>query len=286
MTQNRCTTCPRPVPDTAFGCPYCAADLARRLDELAAILPELGVTVAKQDRITSGGARAAGAEVPLPYNSGAADKGRAIQGELVTWARHVHAESGRPLLRQASGSALARYLGQAAPWARYRQEWPEFQAALRPLAGTVLHLVDRPAERVYLGPCMVPIQVDISTLGEASGSRIVDGPSCLADVYAEPGAATGRCRACRAVHDVAESRTWLLDSLEDVLARPVEIAGVLRGFGDRRVGYSTIAAYVASGRLVAHGQDGHGRDRYRIGDVLDLRFPARHATRQVGALAS
>jgi hypothetical protein len=259
------------VPDTAFGCPACAAGLAQRLDQLAAILPELGVTVAKQDRIGSGGARGTGAEVPLPYNSGAADRGRAVQGELVTWARHVHDETGRDLPRSPSGSALARYLGQAVMGARYRQQWPEFHAALRPLAGAVLHLVDRPAERVYLGPCSTPLP---------------DGPTCRADVYANPGAATGKCRACDTVHDVADSRTWLLDSLEDVLARPAEIAGVLRGFGDRRVGYSTIAAYVASGRLVAHGQDGHGRDRYRIGDVLDLRFPGRHATRQVEALAS
>jgi hypothetical protein len=271
VTSSRCTTCPRPVPDTAYGCPHCAADLARRLDELAAILPELGVTVAKQDRITSGGARASGAEVPLPYNAGAAERGRAIQGELVTWSRHVHGETGRALPRHPSGSALARYLGQAASWARYQQEWPEFHAALRSLVGVVLHLVDRPAERVYLGPC---------------STSQPDGPTCRADVYAKPGAPTGTCRACETVHDVAGSREWLLDSLEDVLARPAEIAGVLRGFGDRRVGYSTIAAYAASGRLVPHGQDGHGHDRYRIGDVLDLRFPARHATRQTEALAS
>jgi hypothetical protein len=267
---NRCTTCPRPVPDTAFGCRDCATDLARRLDELAGVLPELGVTVARQDRLTAGGARPSGDEQPLPYNPGAAERGRAIQGELVTWARHVHGESGR-VLPGTVGSAVARYLARAANWMRYRQEWPEYHAALRPLLGSTLHLVDRPAELVYLGPC--------NTGGE-------DGTMCTADVYAKPGAAKGICRACEVVHDVAESREWLLDSLEDVLARPVEIAGVLQRFGDRKVGYSTIAAYVASGQLLAHGEDGHGRPRYRIGDVLDLRYPARHRTREGEVLAS
>lgn len=271
MTDTRCTTCPRFVPDVAFGCPACGADLAQRLDELAAILPEIGVTVTKQDRIGSGGARGTGAEVPLPYNDGASDRGRAIQGEVVTWARHVHGETGRMLPAAPSGSALARYLGQAVPWLRYQQSWPEVHAALRPLAGTALRLVDRPADRIYLGPCSTP--------GGEGGSV------CRADVYARPGAATGTCQACGTVHDVGESRTWLLDALEDVLARPAEIAGVLRGFGDRKVGYSTIAAYITSGRLVAHGEDGHGRPRYRIGDVLDLRYPGRR-TRQGEQLAS
>lgn len=272
MTDTRCTTCPRFVPDVAFGCPACGVDLAQRLDELAAILPEIGTTVANQARLGSGGPRGTGAEIPLPYNDGAAERGRAIQGELVTWARHVHGETGRTLPSMPSGSALARYLGQAVPWLRYQQSWPEVHAVLRPLAGAAMRLVDRPAERVYLGPCGAP--------------GLEGATTCRADVYARPGAATGTCQACGATHDVAESRNWLLGALEDVLARPVEIAGVLQRFGDRKVGYSTIAAYVSAGRLVAHGEDGHGRPRYRIGDVLDIRYPGRHTTRQGEQLAS
>lgn len=269
--QNRCTTCSRPVPDTAFGCPHCAADLAQRLDQLAAVLPELQTTIAKQDRIGSGGARPTGAAVPLPYRDPTANRGRAIQGELVTWGRLVYAESGRTIAG-STGSAVARYLGAATGWARYRQSWPEFHAALRPLVGSVLHLIDQPADRVYLGPCQ---------------TRNPDtGETCWTDVLAKPDAATGRCQSCGTVHDVAKSRSWLLDSLEDVLLRPVEIAGVLRGFGHAKVGYSTIAAYVADGLIVAHGQDGYGRPRYRVGDVLEVRFRLGRRTRQTRALAS
>lgn len=263
--QQQCTTCPRPVPDTAFGCPACAADLAQRMDELAALLPELGITVAKQDVIGSKGVRSPGGEVPLPYNDDAGDRGRALQGELVTWARHVHAETGR-VIPGNTGSVVARYLGQAASWARYRQEWPEFHAALRPLLGAALRLVDQPAQRAYLGPCQTK---DPET-----------GKTCWADVLAKPGAVTGKCRECGAVHDVATSRKWLLDSLVDVLLRPAEIASVLRGFGDAKVGYSTIAAYVADGLVVAHGEDGYGRPRYRVGDVLEVRARLADRTRR------
>jgi hypothetical protein len=255
--QNRCSTCPRPVPDTAYGCSACATDLAQRLDQLAGFLPEVETTIARQDRIGSGGPRAAGAEIPLPYRPEAAEKTAAIRGELTTWARDVMAESGREL-RGGSSPALARYLASVVDWARYRPSWPEFRAALRPLFGSVLHLVDRPAEKVYLGPCNTE-DPETHTM-------------CVSDVYGKPGAAVGVCRACGAEHDVAESRRWLLGMLEDRLARPVEIAGVLRGFGDAKVGYSTIAAYVASGQLVAHGTDGHGRELFRIGDVLELRL--------------
>ncbi|AGL13862.1 hypothetical protein [Actinoplanes sp. N902-109] len=267
-----CTTCPRPITDTAFGDTVCTAELARSLDELAALLPEVGITVAKLARLTSGGVRPAGAEPQLPYDAGAAERGRALQGELVTWARLVHEESGRPLPASPSGSGLARYLGQAVEWARYRQFWPELHAALMPLSRAASRLVDRPADRVYLGPC---------------GADVKDqDESCRADVYARPQAAVGTCKACGATHEVATSRQWLLGALEGVLARPVEIAGVLRGFGHAKVGYSTIASYVASGRLQPRGTDQAGRPRYRVGDVLDLRYPDRNPTRQGDQLAS
>lgn len=254
-------TCGREVPDTAYGCSACALALARWLDQLAGFLPELVVTVSRQDRLGSGGARAAGSEVPLPYRDAVADKAHAVRGELSTWARVVHDESGR-FLAGDSDAALARYLGQAVEWARYRQQWPEFHAALRPLLGRVLTLIDRPQDRVYLGPCSTPVA------GEP-------GEVCWADVLAKPGEATGRCRECGTVHDVAGSREWLLRSLMDVLLTAPDIATVLAGFGDAKVGYSTIAAYAADRLIVARGQDARGRPTYRVGDVLDVRARLR-----------
>jgi hypothetical protein len=261
--QNQCTTCRRPVPDVAFGCKACGLALAQWLDQLAALLPELEVTISRQDRLGAGGPRAVGAEVPLPYRAEAAEKAAAVRGELTTWARVIEDATGR----SAGGStaaALARFLGEACEWARYQQAWPEFHTAMRPLTGQVLRLVDRPEDRVYLGPCR--------TKGESGGM-------CWADVLAKPGAATGTCRECKAVHNVAASREWLLRSLLDVLLTPAEIATVLRGFGDASVGYSTIAAYVADGLVVAHGTDTRGRPTYRVGDVLDVRTRLRSRKR-------
>lgn len=255
--QNTCSTCPRPVPDTAFGCTHCAADLAKRLDQLAGLLPELDVTIAKLDRIGSGGGpRPAGAEIALPYRPNVAERRDAIRNELTTWARMVHEETGRAFAGDTLPSH-ARYLTQAVDWARYRQQWAEFHAGLRPLAGSLLGVIDRPAERVYLGPCRT---VDDET-----------GETCWADVLATPGAAVGRCRQCNAVHEVAEAKGWLLKCLENHLAGTVELTGIFQRLGVK-IGYSTIARYVSRRQLLPHGQDGHGRDLFRIGDVLDLRI--------------
>lgn len=272
MTQNRCTTCPRPVPDVAYGCPHCALDLARKLDQLAAFLPELEVTISRQDQIGSGGARASGAEVPLPYRPEVAERAEAIRGELTTWARVVHDETGHVLVGDTL-PAMARYIAEAVDWARYRQQWPEFHGGLRPLLGSTLGLIDRPADKVYLGPCRTvnPVTQD----------------ACWVDVLAKPGAAFGTCRECGTRHDVAKSREWLLKSLRGALARPVEIADVLRQFGDAKVGYSTIAAYAAKKLITPKGQDGHGRDLFRIGEVLDLHARlAKRATREGDVVAS
>lgn len=280
--QNRCTTCPRPIPDTAYGCPDCGADLAQRLDQLAGFLPEIETTVARLDRIGSGGPRAAGAEIPLPYRPEAADKAAAIRGELTTWTRDVETESGREL-RGGSSPALARYLASAVGWARYRQSWPEFHAALRPLFGSVLHLVDRPAEKVYLGPCNTRTEdggcpVDCTChagphyacsepggCGSAGCGR--GGELCTADVYAKPGAKLGVCRACGAEHDVAESRKWLLGMLADQLFLASELSGILQRQGVK-VGYSTITMYARQRRFLPRAQDGRMRSLYRLGDVV------------------
>lgn len=265
MTQNRCTTCPRPIPDVAFGCTYCGGNLARRLDQLASLLPELETTVAKLDRIGSGGPQQAGQLVwpELPYRPAVAARRDAIGNELTTWARLVHHETGRYLVGNTL-PAYTRYIGEAIGWARYYVDkvskqpiWPELHAGLRPLVGSLLGVIDLPPDRVYLGPCR--------TTNSATGEP------CWTDVFADPDATVGRCRQCGTVHDVAKSREWLLKSLRGHLARPVEIAGALRQFGDAKVGYSTIARYVERKLLVARGQDGHGRDLFRIGDVLDLR---------------
>lgn len=263
--QSTCTTCPRPVPDVAYGCLECATGLAGRMGRLAGIIHELDTTVSRQDRLGSGGPRALGAEIPLPFNDHAADLATAVHGELTTWARHVSEQTGRIAPAGHPAAAAAYLLAGSVKWLRYQQVWAEAHTALMPLLGTVLRAVDRPGERQYLGPCNT----------EPDGG----GEKCTTDVYAAPKASTGTCRTCGVTHYVDKSLEWMRDSLEDVRATPVEISGMMRRLGVK-LGYSTIASYVAGRRLT---DDGSGR--YRIGDVLDIRFPERAVARRGDKLA-
>lgn len=253
-----CTTCGRPVSGTEFGCITCGRQLAAQLRQLALLIPEIGITLAKLDRIGGGdGPRPDGAEAALPYRLDASERGRAIQGELVTWARAVHEDVRTQLPKNVTGSTLAQYLATATSWARGRPFWAEYHAALLPLARAASRIVDRPAERAYLGPC---------------GAELVDGGRCYADVTAPRDAIRGRCRACGAEHDYAEARAWMLDALQDVLVTIDELRGVFAR-GGVAVGRSTLYRWIADQQLVPKGTRA-GRPTYRVGDALEVQAAA------------
>lgn len=255
---NACTTCPRPVPDTAYGCLDCAVALAGTLAQLATVVGELDTTVARLGSRVDDGPQAASAEAPLPYDPHAAEQAAAIHGTLTTWARHVQAETSRALPPGPPAVAACLLLAGAMRQLRYRPEWLQAHRDLAGLLRQTLRVVDLPPDREYVGPCS-----HVDTDG---------GQECRADVYARPGAAVTACRSCGTEYDVAACKAWMREQLMDQLARPVEIVGMLMRLGVR-LGYSTIAAYAADRRILAHGHDAWGRDLFRIGDVMEVRFP-------------
>ncbi|WP_344572445.1 hypothetical protein [Winogradskya humida] len=241
-----------------FGCPICGQRVADALRQLALLIPEISITLAKLDRISAGdGPRPDGAEAALPYRLDASDRGRAIQGELVTWARVILDETGAPLPEVITGSTLAHYLAVGAARARGRAFWREYHDALLPLARVASRIVDRPAERVYLGPC---------------GAELVDGGTCMEDVTAPRDAAYGRCRGCGTEHDYSVARAWMLDALQDVLVTTDELRDIFAR-GGLTVGRSSLYRWIASGQLVAKGTRAD-RPTYRVGDALDVQAAA------------
>lgn len=156
--------------------------------------------------------------------------------------------------------AAARFLTGHLDWLRHRnatdiQEcFADIAAAARVVAG----IADRgrnPGR--YAGPC---------------GTE-KDGKVCGQDVIARHGSNVGKCQTCGAMYDVDEQQAWMRSEIEDYLARPVEIAGILLRLGFP-IGYSTIAAYAAKGKIAAHSTDEDGKPLYRIGDVMTLRMGA------------
>lgn len=251
---------------------------------------DLDIALTRQARITRTGGRPTPDEdrdeqrqmpgtlrpTPAPYDQRAADAARTLRAALHTWAQiaahetGVHSPTNRrgigPVCRRCPHPSCLRIPAIPTPpatitglaaWLRPRVGWlrhhPHAQRALDDILDTVntaRAAVDRPAERLYAGPC----------------------DQCRNDLYARAGARIVECVDCDLVYEVEARRAWLLRSAEDVLASATEIARAITRFG-QPVTPDAIRGYVHRGQLLAHGHRMIGKREiptYRLGDVLDV----------------
>lgn len=271
MADVRCAVCAAKLADGAYVCYSCAGKLERRLRDAAALWDDLATTVvprltrlgdptpragrpapAEPIRPDSGRMRhyadqVAGNPAGLPVDLAASYTAEDVRNTLTTWARviaeGVHADP------PADMDDLTRWVAGRLSWARYEQWAAEMFDELHYAAGLLWQVCDRPIERSYAGPC----------------------PTCGMDLYTNPGGVIAACRDCGTECDVAGRQKWMLEQVKDQLARPVEIASVVKRLGVE-LGYSTVAAYVQNHRVLPKGKDLAGRLLFRIGDVLDVRL--------------
>lgn len=284
--------CTRPITDTAVVCPHCGhildAALAEVVDWLAL---ELDVTLAKQAKVAAGHSAPQPLEPqdkapgtlkpnPLPYHGGASNAATRLKGVLVSWARIIIEETGAGTvptlgptcltcrhnschdirtrgLPEDTIASIAAWLRPRVGWLRYHEAGQDAVDEICAAVGQARRVVDRPAERLYAGPC-----------------------DCGLDLYARLDAAYVVCRAD--VHEdgplawpVVERRRWLLESAEDVLASTTEISRALTRYA-QPVTPSALRGYVARRRLAARGErveNGRIIPLYRLGDVLEIVAP-------------
>ncbi|MEV4158996.1 hypothetical protein [Nonomuraea dietziae] len=122
-------------------------------------------------------------------------------------------------------------------------------------------VVDRPAERNFLGIC---------------SARLENGGECDSELYAPPGSSTASCRQCQTQHSVWERRQVLLTEAEEVLGTAVEISRAVTQLG-QEVTPERVRQWAHRGRLAVadylderYGEGLRTRPLYRLGDVLDL----------------
>ena len=101
-------------------------------------------------------------------------------------------------------------------------------------------VIDRPAGRVYAGPC-----------------------DCGLDLYARPGQPHVTCRGCGAVHEVASRQEWMRAQLDDHLGNASWCAAIVTALG-REVSPSTIRVWASRKRLIERPGG-----LFRVGDVMD-----------------
>lgn len=230
-------------------CRGCTQHLVGELRRTGELVDHLNAAIARQTSTGTGvGVASRSAERPLPVNLHAADVARDLGSVLSTWAADMAERTGRPLVDSSATPAVARWLLGSTATMRTHPAASELHDEITDALARGWRAIDRPAARHFAGPC----------------------EQCGADLYARPHAAELRCTECGTGYDATDRRTWLLDQARDQLATASTIARALPGLLGRPVTPAMIRGYAHRGRLAPRPADTAGRNRYRVGDVIDL----------------
>jgi len=185
----------------------------------------------------------------------------------------------------------ARFLAQQLPWlrhARTEQGAPYAADVFREIgdcAARMRSLVDGPQAGRYAGPCSALVDdpkspCPVNCACHNGPGYVCDEPGgcgsagcgrreCGQDVISRGDSNTAECKSCGAKYNVDEQQTWMLGEIESMLARPIEIEGMLGQLGVNAT-YRRIMKYIEKGQLLEHGFDSRARPLYRVGDVLEI----------------
>lgn len=246
-------TCPVCGAEQGAGllCSNCTDRLEHDLGDVAAIVGELDTTISKQSRIGAGG-KGGLARERMPLNVGAMQVADDLQNTLTTWARDVSEGNGwvwvaseRPPSVQSAGALLV-LIDAIRKHPAVEELVDEITEAIR----RARQIVDRPADRQYLGVCLAEFE----------------SVTCTEEIWARPGAAEVTCKVCGITHEVGERRAWLLRQAKDLLCSVKEASQYIGEVGHIRVTEASIRGYVHRGRLAYRT----GGTMIRLGDLLTV----------------
>lgn len=242
MTGCTVEDCARPAVSHGI-CAVCRVQLEDALALFPWLVQQLDLTITRQAVIGTGG----GGE-GLGFAREEADLLWVIRNTGNAWAILLSSR-----LPSSPGYVLGRAYSSGARWLLARlgdvlrmPELPALVGEFVALAAACERAIDRPGERVYVGPCDI------------------DGR----DLYAYPEAAFARCR-CGAEYDVYLRRQALLAEAEDVLLSAVDVSRALTALGVE-VTSDRVRQWCSRGKLLPHPGPWGGRAVYRVGDVRDL----------------
>ena len=238
--------CGTPV-DGATLCAGCTGLLEVAIVNISAYVQDLPTVLAK---LTRYGDRYGGRtrERSLPVDMRASEVGWVAVNTVSTWCRVLLEET--PSLvppRKKDMPAHCRFLLRHVGRLRVAEYGAEAFDELTDLEQLLRRVVDRPAERMYAGPCSV----------------------CNGDLYGKPGASSVMCRPCGLEFDVAERLAWMQLQVYGRLVSASEGAALLSRFA-MQTQQGTIDTWARRGRLVVKGHDGRGHRLYLFDDLIGL----------------
>lgn len=253
--------CGRPTRDDAYACDHCGDLTARALGDVPWLAGELDVTITKQRAaIESDGS--ASAETPLMYHLPAAEKRDALRHALVTAIRFCNEEGVRnsdpgPDWPANDLPSMSRWLLWRIDGLALNDMGEEIAKSIRDAVRACRHVIDKPPDRAYAGPC----------------------PECKRDLYHRRDASSAKCHGCGSTWDVAEVNEWMRERitahLRDRLVTAREGSMLLGRFG-LPVEQETIKKWHARNRVTDAGHNSAGHRLYRWDELLDL--AARHTS--------
>jgi hypothetical protein len=236
--------CDRPVAE-GLVCMVCSDRLERALGDVPALWEELDTVLTKQARYAAAEFRRG--EQALPFDPVAAELGFVLRNTLSTWCRLIAEERGRVLPDTDTPAAVAGWLLHHTVWLRHHKAGHEAVEEITSAVREIRKAVDRPAERIYAGPCA----------------------DCGGDMFGKPGAASVKCRPCGLSYDVAEMVTWMRNEARGRLVTARESVVLLGRFG-LPLSQKTVEKWNLRKRLTDHGEDRDGKRLYLFDDVWML----------------
>jgi hypothetical protein len=237
-------SCGRPTPDQAYVCQLHADRLARALGDVPALWDELDTVLTKQARYAAAEFRRG--EQALPFNPAASELGWVLRNTMSTWCRLIAEERGRVLPESDTPAAVAGWLLNHTTWLRHHRAGHEAVEEITSVVREIRNVVDRPAPRIYAGPCS----------------------DCGKDMYAKPEAATVECRPCGVEYSVPDMIAWMRGELTGKLVTARE-ATILLGRLGVQVSQKTVEKWNLRKRLTSHGEI-EGKRVYLFDDLLML----------------
>lgn len=146
---------------------------------------DLDITIAKMDVFPRSGGGGKPTETPLPINDAASDARRYLHGMLSTWCRVILDDHGGQAPADTI-AGMAKFLHSQTTLIRTAEWGDSCVEEIRDAVWQARRAVDRPAERIYAGPC----------------------PACEAAVYGIAGRDKAWCRTegCEGFVDDPQAR--------------------------------------------------------------------------------
>ncbi|MFI2568902.1 hypothetical protein ACH473_10590 [Cellulosimicrobium funkei] len=263
--------CVNQVPPGMLVCSAHADELALALLMVPTLGAALEDALVKRQRFSSSGvASGRPDESPVPFNPRASLTGAQLLYDLTEAADLIANRRGlfRPM---NTYRALGRWLAAQVPWIRASDRGPEMVRWLTDVIGDAERVVDRPADRLYLGGC----------------DQVIDGVRCGAQLYALPRRAEHACPVCGWTYQVASRRAELMGIAGERWLGATDAARALVGFG-LDVTASRVREWASRGvlRPVEGPRPRDMQQRhpmYRVADVLAVldRIERRRAAREL-----